>query len=167
MKEKFNAQNANGQQNFDEQEAQNFDGQQAPTDDDDETLGKKQSATFGRKNSKKQAPTDDEELPSGDDDEIPTFGKKQPATFGGKQSQNMWGNDKFSGEDIFNDNYSEFGATSQLSGIVYDRKANISFNFGEQNKFGSFMQNNIISTTFGGQSGQMNATTSRNSSRMR
>ena len=88
-------------------------------------------------------------------------------TFGAKQSQSMWGNDKFAGEDIFSGSNFDFGKPSDISGIVGNADANISFNFGGQNKFGSFNQGDMMSTTFGGQGGQMNAPASRNSGRMR
>ena len=101
--------------------------------------------------------------------EQPTFDGQQPPMFGGMQQQggfgggmqpqgNMWGNERFAGEDMFSGNNfapGNFGAPSDLSGIVDNSSADISVNIGEQNNFANFAQGGMP-PMFGGQGGQFN-----------
>ena len=103
--------------------------------------------------------------------EQPTFDGQQPPMFGGMQQQggfgggmqpqgNMWGNERFAGEDIFSSNNfasQNFGAPGDLSGIVDDTaSADISVNIGEQNNFGNFAQGGMMFVNQGGQGMQFN-----------
>ena len=184
MNENFAGQNVNENPNFGGQ-AVNFNDQQAPTiggqqlpnfggqavnfnDQQAPTIGGQQIPNFGGQAvnfNDQQAPTiGGQQIPNFDgqavnfnDQQAPTIGGQQIPSFNNQQPDNMWGNDGFASDEIFNgDNNFDFGARNYITAIT-DTSTGFASNFNEQNTFGNFGQGNMMTPPmFGNQGGQFN-----------
>lgn len=114
-----------------------------------------------------------QQSPTFDGSQMPTFDGSQmpmmppPPMFGGMQQSpmmpppdaNMWGNGEFAGNEMLNGNNfapQNFGAPTDLTGIVDSGSTDISVNIGEQNNFAGFAQGGMMPPMFDGQGGQFN-----------